>query len=94
MQDEEATNVFDHDTDDISAEVDGFMFLNLESTSKLNAWAGPDHWKFRKVSGKPLLLSYRSFLIPEIFSFFSCFNKKIYTLLQVWRMLRRKLDHQ
>lgn len=50
-EDKEPTNVYDHDTDDRYAEVDGYLFLNLGYTSKLNAWAGPDHWKFRKVRG-------------------------------------------
>ncbi|KAL8088056.1 hypothetical protein AgCh_037991 [Apium graveolens] len=49
--DKEATNVYDHDTDDRFAEADEFIFLNSGFASKLNAWAGPDHWKFQKVRG-------------------------------------------
>ncbi|KAJ1393808.1 Condensin complex subunit 2/barren [Sesbania bispinosa] len=28
--------------------VDGYLFLSLGFSSKQNAWAGPDHWKYRK----------------------------------------------
>ena len=31
--------------------VDGYLFLSLGFTSKQNAWAGPDHWKYQKVKG-------------------------------------------
>ncbi|KAL1818079.1 hypothetical protein ACET3Z_020653 [Daucus carota] len=48
----EPTHFNDHDTDDRFAEIDDYLFLNLGFTSKLNAWAGPDHWKFRKVKGQ------------------------------------------
>ncbi|KAK2988607.1 hypothetical protein RJ640_026104 [Escallonia rubra] len=41
----------DDDGDNSSAEVDGFLFLTLGFTSKQNAWAGPDHWKYRKAKG-------------------------------------------
>lgn len=41
-----------------------FLSLGLGFTSKSNAWAGPDHWKYRKVKGRypriDLLLLYRS----------------------------------
>ncbi|KAG8656133.1 condensin complex subunit 2 isoform X2 [Manihot esculenta] len=36
------------DTDDRFEEVDGYLFLSLGFTSKRNAWAGPDHWKYQK----------------------------------------------
>ncbi|KAJ4848570.1 hypothetical protein Tsubulata_040953 [Turnera subulata] len=39
------------DTDDRYEEVDGYLFFNLGFTSKQNDWAGPDHWKYRKVKG-------------------------------------------
>ncbi|MED6181093.1 hypothetical protein PIB30_016431 [Stylosanthes scabra] len=38
----------DPDTDDRFANVDSFLFLSLGFSSKQNAWAGPDHWKYRK----------------------------------------------
>lgn len=38
-------------TDDRFEKVDGHLFLSLGFTSKQNAWAGPDHWKYRKVKG-------------------------------------------
>lgn len=31
--------------------VDDYLFLSLGFASKQNAWAGPDHWKYRKVKG-------------------------------------------
>lgn len=31
--------------------VDGYLFLSLGFSSKQNAWAGPDHWKYRKSKG-------------------------------------------
>ncbi|KAL1812911.1 hypothetical protein ACET3Z_022976 [Daucus carota] len=50
-EDKETTDAYGHDTDDRIAEIDAYLFLNLGIPSKLNAWAGPDHWKFRKVRG-------------------------------------------
>lgn len=47
----ESTNFHENDTDDRFGEIDDYLFLNLGFTSKLNAWAGPDHWKFQKVKG-------------------------------------------
>lgn len=40
------------DTDDRFEEVDGYLFLSLGFTSKRNAWAGPDHWKYQKAKGR------------------------------------------
>ncbi|XAR68122.1 hypothetical protein NMG60_11003138 [Bertholletia excelsa] len=37
--------------DDRFEKVDGYLFLTLGFTSKQNAWAGPDHWKYRKTKG-------------------------------------------
>ncbi|GAB2274927.1 hypothetical protein Dimus_009696 [Dionaea muscipula] len=39
------------DIDDRFDKVDGCLFLSLGFTSKKNAWAGPDHWKYRKAKG-------------------------------------------
>ncbi|KAM1767703.1 hypothetical protein ACFX12_045765 [Malus domestica] len=36
------------DTNERLEKVDGYLFLSLGFTSKQNAWAGPDHWKYRK----------------------------------------------
>ncbi|XP_058734894.1 condensin complex subunit 2-like [Vicia villosa] len=36
------------DMDDRFENVDGFLFLSLGFNSKQNAWAGPDHWKYKK----------------------------------------------
>ncbi|KAI4334142.1 hypothetical protein L6164_018869 [Bauhinia variegata] len=41
----------DFDTDDRFENVDEYLFLNLGFSSKLNAWAGPDHWKYGKAKG-------------------------------------------
>ncbi|KAK7263497.1 hypothetical protein RJT34_31088 [Clitoria ternatea] len=38
----------DPDVDDRFENVDEYLFLSLGFSSKQNAWAGPDHWKFRK----------------------------------------------
>nr|XP_043622218.1 condensin complex subunit 2-like [Erigeron canadensis] len=41
----------DVDVDDKSLTVDSFLFLSLGQIGKQNAWAGPDHWKYRKTKG-------------------------------------------
>ncbi|KVI10679.1 Condensin complex subunit 2/barren [Cynara cardunculus var. scolymus] len=41
----------DGDVDDRFATVDSFLFLSIGLTGKQNAWAGPDHWKYRKTKG-------------------------------------------
>ncbi|TYH63864.1 hypothetical protein ES332_D07G225300v1 [Gossypium tomentosum] len=38
-------------TNDRFEKVDDYLFLNLGFTLKQNAWAGPDHWKYRKTEG-------------------------------------------
>lgn len=38
--------------DDRFENVDGFLFLSLGFNSKQNAWAGPDHWKYKKSKGE------------------------------------------
>ncbi|KAL5573400.1 hypothetical protein UlMin_022997 [Ulmus minor] len=50
----------DHDTDDRFEKVDGYLFLSLGFTSKQNAWAGPEHWKFRKTKGPEVDLPTKS----------------------------------
>lgn len=39
------------DMDDRFEKVDEYLFLNLGFSSKQNAWAGPDHWKYQKAKG-------------------------------------------
>ncbi|TMW94675.1 hypothetical protein EJD97_009948 [Solanum chilense] len=39
----------DAEDDDRSERVDDYLFLSLGFSSKHNSWAGPDHWKYRKV---------------------------------------------
>ncbi|KAJ9560987.1 hypothetical protein OSB04_006147 [Centaurea solstitialis] len=41
----------DGDVDNGFAKVDSFLFLSIGLTGKQNAWAGPDHWKYRKTKG-------------------------------------------
>lgn len=40
------------DMEDGLEKIAGFLSLGLGFTSKQNAWAGPDHWKYRKVKGR------------------------------------------
>ncbi|RDX64855.1 Condensin complex subunit 2, partial [Mucuna pruriens] len=47
-QDNEPFPSPDGDMDDRFESVDGYLFLSLGFSSKQNAWAGPDHWKYRK----------------------------------------------
>lgn len=47
-QDNESFPSPDADMDDRFENVDDYLFLSLGFSSKQNAWAGPDHWKFRK----------------------------------------------
>ncbi|XVF81600.1 hypothetical protein PTKIN_Ptkin15bG0168200 [Pterospermum kingtungense] len=39
------------DADDRFEKVDEYLFLSLGFSLKQNAWAGPDHWKYRKTKG-------------------------------------------
>ncbi|KAI3704000.1 hypothetical protein L1987_74201 [Smallanthus sonchifolius] len=41
----------DPDVDDTFVRVDDYIFLKLGLTTTQNAWAGPDHWKYRKAKG-------------------------------------------
>lgn len=52
LQDDEQSNVYDPDDDERSEEVDSYLFLSLGFSTKQNAWAGPNHWKFRKTKGQ------------------------------------------
>ncbi|XP_047940174.1 condensin complex subunit 2-like [Salvia hispanica] len=45
---DEQSYAYDPDEDDRTDEVDGYLFLSLGFSTKQNAWAGPNHWKFRK----------------------------------------------
>ncbi|XP_027348230.1 condensin complex subunit 2 [Abrus precatorius] len=47
-QENEAFPSPDRDMDDRFENVDGYLFLSLGFSSKQNAWAGPDHWKYRR----------------------------------------------
>ncbi|KAL8478231.1 hypothetical protein ACS0TY_030215 [Phlomoides rotata] len=46
---DEQFNVHDPDEDDRFEEVDSYLFLSLGFSTKQNAWAGPNHWKYQKV---------------------------------------------
>lgn len=52
MQEDEPSSFHGPDFDDRLEKVDGFLFLSLGFTSKQNAWAGPDHWKYQKTKGQ------------------------------------------
>lgn len=52
MQADEQFNVHDPNEDDRFEEVDSYLFLSLGFSTKQNAWAGPNHWKYRKVKGQ------------------------------------------
>ncbi|XP_027064801.1 condensin complex subunit 2-like [Coffea arabica] len=41
------------DVDDRFEKVDDYLFLSLGLLSRQNAWAGPDHWKYRKAKEIP-----------------------------------------
>ncbi|XP_060188895.1 condensin complex subunit 2 [Lycium barbarum] len=49
QQDSEPFAFPDAEDDDRSERVDDYLFLSLGFSSKHNSWAGPDHWKYRKV---------------------------------------------
>lgn len=52
MQADEQFNGHDPDENDRFEEVDSYLFLSLGFSTKQNAWAGPNHWKYRKVKGQ------------------------------------------
>lgn len=52
LQENEPFTVGEPDIDGRFERVDDYLFLSLGFASKKNAWAGPDHWKYRKVKGK------------------------------------------
>ncbi|XP_044503217.1 condensin complex subunit 2-like isoform X2 [Mangifera indica] len=49
LQETEPFSSHDLNMDDRFEKVDECLFLSLGFSSKQNAWAGPDHWKYRKV---------------------------------------------
>ncbi|KAK9924503.1 hypothetical protein M0R45_032869 [Rubus argutus] len=51
QEENEPYSFHEPDFDDRLEKVDGFLFLSLGFTSKQNAWAGPDHWKYQKTKG-------------------------------------------
>ncbi|KAF7805780.1 condensin complex subunit 2 [Senna tora] len=50
-QENEPFPLQDPDMDSKFEDVDGYLFLSLGFSSKQNAWAGPEHWKYRKAKG-------------------------------------------
>ncbi|KAF3443439.1 hypothetical protein FNV43_RR13121 [Rhamnella rubrinervis] len=50
-EENEPCSFLDPENDDRFEKVDGYLFFSLGFTSKQNAWAGPDHWKYRKTKG-------------------------------------------
>ncbi|PRQ52729.1 putative condensin complex subunit 2/barren [Rosa chinensis] len=53
-EENELSSFHEPDFDDRLEKVDGFLFLSLGFTSKQNAWAGPDHWKYQKTKGSEM----------------------------------------
>lgn len=51
LQEKEPFASQDPDMDEIFENVDEYLFFSLNLRSKKNAWAGPDHWKYRKAKG-------------------------------------------
>lgn len=51
-EENEAYVTHDGDLDEKSSTVDSFLFLSLGLNGKHNAWAGPEHWKYRKTKGQ------------------------------------------
>ncbi|CAN4103705.1 unnamed protein product [Withania somnifera] len=49
QEDSQPFNFPDAEDDDRSERVDDYLFFSLGFSSKHNSWAGPDHWKYRKV---------------------------------------------
>ncbi|KAG9159740.1 hypothetical protein Leryth_007764 [Lithospermum erythrorhizon] len=47
-EDEGSFSYHEPDMDDRFEEVDDFLSISLGFSSKHNAWAGPEHWKYRK----------------------------------------------
>ncbi|XP_068666987.1 condensin complex subunit 2-like isoform X2 [Aristolochia californica] len=50
-EDKENYIVHEPDVDGRCENIADFLYLGLGFTSKKNAWAGPDHWKYRRVKG-------------------------------------------
>jgi hypothetical protein len=42
---------FEYDKDLSSEKTVDYLFLGMGVSAKSNAWAGPDHWKYRRVKG-------------------------------------------
>jgi len=61
----------DADMDDRFDNVDEYLFLSLGFNSKQNAWAGPDHWKYRKSKGAVWIPDKR-------FEYFYIFQKSVW----------------
>lgn len=51
MQEHEPSTFYDHNAEDRFNNVDEYLFSSLGLASKQNAWAGPEHWKYRKTKG-------------------------------------------
>ncbi|KAJ3695667.1 hypothetical protein LUZ60_001044 [Juncus effusus] len=57
---------YDPAADEKMEKIADFLSLGLGFSSKSNAWAGPDHWKFRKVKGsEPVSESTEESKVPQ-----------------------------
>ncbi|CAI9090105.1 OLC1v1024796C1 [Oldenlandia corymbosa var. corymbosa] len=54
QEDVEPSMTYEWNVDDRFEKIDDYLFLSLGFSSKQNAWAGPDHWKYRKAREVPV----------------------------------------
>lgn len=52
LQESDPYTMCEPDVGDGFEKVSMFLFQGLGITSKQNAWAGPDHWKYRRSKGR------------------------------------------
>jgi condensin complex subunit 2 len=52
------------DVDRRFEKITDLLSLGMGFSSKTNAWAGPEHWKYRKAKGKSVQLVLFSFVVP------------------------------
>lgn len=81
QENEQFDDFHEPDMDGRFEKVDGYLFLSLGFTSKQNAWAGPDHWKYRKAKGMLLGIVANGNHSIKLRTSFGIFSFEIYVLL-------------
>lgn len=73
LQENNSFTLHELDADPKFERIAGFLALGLGFAPKTNAWAGPDHWKYRKIKGRTEVMHEKShyFLIMCIQTFIS-----------------------